>query len=246
MDIFIRLIEAIAKLVAAFAWPAVVLFLIWWFGDALKQFLSNISEGSFKAFGFEGTAKRRVQEAIVSADLFKQETDGKRTVQLSRSVGKSLRAADYAVGLLKLHGRPTPSRRLLWVDDQPTNNLLEAKAFEELGFAVDFVVSTDEALHDIAKSRYDAIISDMARPGDGEAGKTLIRKLREMGSEIPVIVYSSNESPQFASELRDAGAFAATNLASELISRVAEAVDAGTSLAKPIAAYRYRHLRSSS
>lgn len=184
MDTFVRLIEALAKLVAAFAWPGVVIFLFWWFGEALKQFLLGVSEGSFKAFGIEGSAKRRVQQALVSAELSKQETDSNRPAQLSRSVGMSLRAADYAVNLLKLHGPLTSGRKLLWVDDQPGNNLLEAKALEELGFAVDFVVSTDEALQNILKTRYDAIISDMSRPGDTEAGKTLVRKLREMGSEI--------------------------------------------------------------
>jgi CheY-like chemotaxis protein len=135
------------------------------------------------------------------------------------------------------------------VDDQPTNNVLEMKALEGLGFSIDMVVSTDEALRDIAKAgKYDVIISDMSRQDDDEAGKTLIRRLREIGDETPVIIYSSNDSPQFESEMKDAGAFAVTHLASELVIRAAEAVEPDVSLSRsrfPLS-LRVRHLRSSS
>jgi CheY-like chemotaxis protein len=250
MDTFIRLIEVTSKLVGALAWPTVALVVLWWFGAAIRQFLSSISEGSFKAFGIEGTAKRSIQQAIVTADLSRQDSELEQTRQMPNSVGKSLFAADYAANLLRSHpGFPHECRRLLWVDDQPTNNVLEMKALEGLGFRIDMVVSTDEAIHDIAKAgKYDVIISDMSRPDDNEGGKTLIRKLREIGDETPVIVYSSNESPKFESDMKEVGAFAVTHLASELIIRVAEAVEPGASFSRSRfpASQRVRHLRSSS
>jgi CheY-like chemotaxis protein len=249
MESFIHLIEAIAKLASALAWPGVVLIVLWWFGDAIKQFLSNISEGSFKLLGFEGTAKRTIQQAIVTADLSKNDRETSEIRQLPNSVGKSLYAADYAANLLRRHDRfAKEARRLLWVDDRPLNNTFEMRALEGLGFSIDIAVSTDEALHDITKTRYDVIISDMSRPGDHEAGKTLLRRLREIGNETPVIIYSSNDSPQFVSELKDAGAFAVTHLASELVVRSAESVepDGSWSRAHFPASLRVRHLRSSS
>lgn len=251
MDTFIRLVEAIAKLVGVLAWPAVALVVLWWFGAAIRQFLASVSEGSFKAFGFEGTAKRSIQQAIVTADLSKQDSESKEMRHFPNSVGKSLFAADYAANLLLRAPQDFPHerRRLLWVDDQPTNNILEMKALEGLGFRIDMVVSTDEALHDIAKAgKYDVILSDMSRPDDNEGGKTLIRKLREMGDETPVIIYSSNDSPQFASEMKDAGAFAVTHLASELVISAAEAVEPDVPLSRSRfpASQRVRHIRSSS
>ncbi|MGY3493919.1 response regulator [Bradyrhizobium sp. USDA 4502] len=248
MDAFIRLIEAVAKLVGAFAWPAVVLVIVWWFADAFKQFLSNISEGSFKAFGFEGTAKRSVQEAVVSADLTKQANEPSQIRHLPQSVGKSLSAADFAARLLLTPHHSTDRRRLLWVDDQPTNNVLEMRALEGLGFTIDMVVDTDEALNDISKVQYDAIISDSSRPGDPDAAKTLVRRLRERGSETPVIIYSSNDSEQFASEMKDTGAFAVTHRASDLVRQVAEAVAPQGFARSRIRDWitRVRHIRSSS
>jgi CheY-like chemotaxis protein len=250
METFIKLVEAVAKLAGALAWPCVALIVLWWFGGAIRQFLTNISEGSFKAFGIEGTAKRTIQQAIVSADLSKQDPETKEIKLIPNSVGKSLYAADYAANLLRTHKDFSQRRRrLLWVDDQPTNNVLEMKALEGLGFAIDMVVSTDEALHDIAKAgKYDVIISDMSRPGDNEAGKTLLRRLREIGDETPVIIYSSNDAPQFECEMRDSGAFAVTHLASELVIRAAEAVEPEVSWSQSRlpASLRVRHLRSSS
>lgn len=244
MDTFIRLIEAVVKLLGALAWPAVALIVLWWFRDALRQLFSNISEGSFKAFGIEGSAKlAKIQEAIVSADLSKQNPKRAENINLSQSVGKSLRAADYAAGLLITH-RDVTKRRLLWVDDTPTNNVLEAKAIEELGFQVDFAISTDDALADIAKRHYDAIITDKNRPKDPEASKTLIRNLRTKGVETPVIVYCADDTPEFEAEMKDTGAYAVTHLASELVRRVAEAVGRDSDWRK--FQNRVRHLRSSS
>jgi CheY-like chemotaxis protein len=250
METFIKLLEAVAKLAGALAWPCVVLIVLWWFGGAIRQFLANISEGSFKAFGIEGTAKRTIQQAIVSADLSKRDPETKEIKLIPNSVEKSLYAADYAANLLRTHKDFSQKRRrLLWVDDQPTNNVLEMKALEGLGFAIDMVVSTDEALHDIAKSgKYDVIISDMSRPDDNEAGRTLLRRLREIDDETPVIIYSSNDTPQFESEMKDSGAFAVTHLASELVIRTAQAVEPDVlwSRSRLPASQRVRHLRSSS
>jgi CheY-like chemotaxis protein len=188
--------------------------------------------------------------AIVTTDLPKHDSESKQIRQMANSVGKSSFAVDYAANLLRSHpGFLHERQRLLWVDDQPTNNVLEMKALEGFGFRIKMVVSTDEAMHNIAKAgKYDVIITDMSRPDDNEGGKTLIRKLRAIGDETPVIVYSSNKPPKFESDMKEVGAFAATYLAAELIIRVAEAVEPGASFSRSRfpASQRVHHLRASS
>jgi CheY-like chemotaxis protein len=91
---------------------------------------------------------------------------------------------------------PPPLTRVLWVDDWPKNNVYEIKALRDKKVEVDLVASTQEALSAMRRNpAYGAIISDMGRTEDGEdhrdAGLELIRKLRERGDEIPVVVYAS-------------------------------------------------------
>jgi CheY-like chemotaxis protein len=249
MDIFIRLIEALAKLVGALAWPGVALVILWWFGGVIRQFLASVSEGSFKAFGVEGSAKRTiVEQAIVRADQSKKEIETTVEIKVPTGSGKSRFAAAYAADILRTDKlSDLKPKRLLWVDDRPTNNTFEMRALEELGFSIDMAVNTEEALSDIAKKQYDVIISDYSRPGDPEAAKTLLQKMQEYGNDTPLIVYSSDATGSFESKMKDAGAFAATYLASELVIRVAEAVgqEEISSSLHP-AAQRLRHLRSSS
>jgi|SRR6267378_4220379 CheY-like chemotaxis protein len=252
MDTFIRLVEALAKLVASLAWPGVALIALWWFGSAIKQFLTNVSEGSFKAFGIEGSAKRIVEQALISADLSKSKdaTNSSRQIaQLGASVGKSLRAAD----LIERLSRPDDMRvkSILWVDDQPENNVFERQALTALGFIIEDVADTETALARIRANHYDAIISDMSRPSEPEAGKVLLRRLREAGNDTPFILYSGSDDPTLASQMKDAGAFATTYLASQLVVDVVEAVGPGLpqeSYARRLREQRNRlaHIRTSS
>jgi CheY-like chemotaxis protein len=250
MDTFIRLVEALAKLVASLAWPGVALIALWWFGSAIKQFLTSVSEGSFKAFGIEGSAKRIVEQALISADLSKsKDASSKQIAQLGASVGKSLRAADL-IGRLS---RPDDMRvkNILWVDDQPENNGFEHQALTALGFIIEDVADTETALARIRANHYDAIISDMSRPSEPEAGKVLLRRLREAGNDTPFILYSGSDDPTLASQMKDAGAFATTHLASQLVVDVVEAVGPGLpqeNYARRLREQRNRlaHIRTSS
>ena len=53
--------------------------------------------------------------------------------------------------------------RVLWVDDRHDNNVNERSAFEAMGVTFSLASSTDEALEQISKRRFAAIISDMGR-----------------------------------------------------------------------------------
>lgn len=84
----------------------------------------------------------------------------------------------------------------LWVHKDPTHDLYEKQIFEELGATVHFAYSTDEALAAIERQRYDAVISNMRRQDDAEAGFTLRQRLLQADIDVPFVIYtrSSMES----------------------------------------------------
>lgn len=85
--------------------------------------------------------------------------------------------------------RLTKGARILWVDDQPENNELEAALFREAGAAVDFRESTDAAMKAIKSRDYDLIISDVARPESPKAGLEFAEGLTNLAGTPPVILY---------------------------------------------------------
>jgi len=110
--------------------------------------------------------------------------------------------------------------RVLWVDDTPRNNEFERQAFEEHGIEFALATSTSEARRILTKSKFDAIISDMGRPPDSEAGYTLLGVVRSSGARVPYFIYSSSGDPRHVTEALSRGAQGSTNRAADLIKMV--------------------------
>lgn len=89
---------------------------------------------------------------------------------------------------------------VLWVDDHPEDNAVLAEQIRDGGARVDVARTTNEALDRLSHRHYRLIISDMARQENGSydpgAGLTLLRDLRDVGIETPVVVYCSQQSRQ--------------------------------------------------
>ena len=66
--------------------------------------------------------------------------------------------------------------RALIVDDDPDARLMTQRLLEGMGAAVDAAGSADEALHCLARARYDVLVSDIGMPGAD--GYELIRRVR--------------------------------------------------------------------
>jgi CheY-like chemotaxis protein len=81
-------------------------------------------------------------------------------------------------------------RKVLWVDDYPTNNERLIKAYHGRGVAFDLVLDNDQAIGRLQRETYDLVISDMGRGSDKEAGLRLLRQLKKLPSPPPVIVFS--------------------------------------------------------
>ena len=85
--------------------------------------------------------------------------------------------------------------QVLWVDDRPENNYYERQAFEAFGLQFTLAQSTDEALEQLARSQYAAIVSDMGRPEGPREGYVLLDRLRNEGNLTPLFFYSRPMHP---------------------------------------------------
>jgi CheY-like chemotaxis protein len=113
---------------------------------------------------------------------------------------------------------------ILWVDDRPDNNVHERQAFEALGLRFTLALSTDEALREISKQQFAAVISDMGRREGPREGYVLLDKLRQQGNQIPLFFYASSNAPEHKRETIEHGGQGCTNNAQELFRMVTRSV----------------------
>ncbi|WP_169931250.1 response regulator [Pseudidiomarina aestuarii] len=80
--------------------------------------------------------------------------------------------------------------RILWVDDNPSNNEREVTYFETHAFGVYSALTTDDALTLLELYNYDIVISDMGRHDDPLAGMRLLDAMRARGDDTPFVLYT--------------------------------------------------------
>jgi CheY-like chemotaxis protein len=114
---------------------------------------------------------------------------------------------------------------VLWVDDRPDNNIIERHAMA--AYNIDFVLaqSTGQALAELRKRQFDAIISDMGRPPDSRAGYTLLEAVRGSGDQTPYFIYAGSRAPAHVREALSRGAQGTTNMGDELLQMVLQALN---------------------
>lgn len=128
-----------------------------------------------------------------------------------------LRAASFSQDVDALMARiplvatkPRRSARVLWVDDQPANNEIERRELRPHGIVFDNVVSTAEALDQLANESYDLVITDLGRAHSLDhsqiAGKVLLEHPAVRNGGPPVIVYGNRMALAAREELRTLGA----------------------------------------
>jgi CheY-like chemotaxis protein len=191
---------------SAFLLVAVVLLAVI-FKRPLKRILAELGISRFSILGIdvEGIAAE-------AEDAYLQ--------RQSRAPGKGeLRA------FARLSGQLAPlvrERRVLWVDDEPANNEVEARLLRRLGVEVENALSTDEALGRLRKdpARFDLVISDWSRGGDAEAGPELLRALAEERRRWAVVMYVGEADERRRSEAAALGAKFLTDEPDEMLKQV--------------------------
>lgn len=110
--------------------------------------------------------------------------------------------------------------RILWVDDNPENNVYERKAFEVQGVEFTLARSTDEAEEILKNNNFGAIISDMGRKEGQQEGYVLLQKVRDLGHNTPFYIYAGSNAPEHKKMALEKGAQGCTNNPEELYSMV--------------------------
>lgn len=220
VDEVVKLIDAITRLLSVLIYPAILLFILIRFGSVLREFFSNLGELTLKGAGFEASIKRKQAEAaaaLAAAAVSRGDGGGiSGTAVRDAKVAADVVAEAVTPGIIKRAERST----VLWVDDNPNNNIYERQALEALGVSFVLAISTEEALDKLRQQHFDAIISDMGRPPDQRAGYTLLEKLRSSGDLTPFIIYAGSKDPKHVAESRRRGAIGCTNNPNELFEMV--------------------------
>jgi len=175
-------------------------------------------------------------EAFVKTDAGKKKLSGpalqdevlRRLQEKIKSVQKVVNESNEFFGFSSVLRRAelvasvVEGAQLLWVDDNPGNNLYERMTFKSIGMIVDIALSTMEAKQMLSFGKYDAIISDMARYGETQAGQKLLQTLRSNDIDIPLVFYTWWEGEEQATPL---GAFGMTKYPDELIHLVIDILE---------------------
>lgn len=226
IDNVIKLLDATTKLLSVLVWPTVLVFVLIRFGSALREFIASMGEFSLKGAGFEASAKRKAEAAaaIAAAAVSHPEVGAspEATARDARSAAQVV-AEIVTPRMIRRAGRAT----VLWVDDWPSNNVHERQSLEAVGVTFVLATSTDEALGKLKRRSFDAIISDMGRPPDSQAGYTLLDKLRADGNQTPFIIYAGSRAPEHRAEARRRGAVGCTNRPDELFEMVLSVLGQG-------------------
>ena len=155
-------------------WVGFLLWVLIWIGkNRLVELLSRVQK--FNLAGVEIEFRNTLEQAAESRQQTVPAVDlGHASRRLARSV-ELMRDA-----------------RILWVDDEPENNRLEVSLFEEAGARVDIATTSEAALGALQRTRYDVILSDIARGDEGDAGLVLAGRLASDGRSPPLIFYVDN------------------------------------------------------
>jgi CheY-like chemotaxis protein len=152
--------------------------------------------------------------APIRRDL--DEAVGKQAAKVSENDrSQVLRRAQYAAQLLQ-------GAQLLWVDDNPDNNIHERRIFRSLGIFVDLARSTQEAIGMLQHTKYDVIISDLARGDIKDAGLQFLEEISKRNLYRWTILYTS---PRAAARGLPAKAFAITARPDHLLHYVIDAIE---------------------
>lgn len=107
--------------------------------------------------------------------------------------------------LPKVQPDPKFPRRILIVDDEPEPLRAAARVLRRAGYDVSTAEDGQGALTGLSRGRFDAVVSDISMPGmDGIA---LLRSIRDVDPEVPVILLTGVPAIETAVQALDHGAY---------------------------------------
>ncbi|MCB8879459.1 response regulator [Acidisoma cellulosilytica] len=159
--------------------------------------------------------------AVASLTAAKQTKSQDRSTTTNVQIEDVVRSVESAVNLVQ-EGANNPL--ILWVDDNPMNNIYERQALESVG--IRFVLSEDttDALNILSRQSFGAMISDMGRREGPQEGYALLDSLRARGDNTPLFFFASSNAPEHKRETLAHGGQGCTNDGQELFDMVTRAI----------------------
>ena len=116
-------------------------------------------------------------------------------------------------------------KRVLWVDDNPSNNIAERRVLEAIGIMVEEARSTADVIEMLKSRHFDLVITDLGRTEGAtrqpEAGVKLIEQIKRLQLDIPVFIYGTQDAYRRRNDLMQKGAADVFTRPTELTERVA-------------------------
>jgi CheY-like chemotaxis protein len=127
-----------------------------------------------------------------------------------------------------------PLRKLLCVDDDPLFRHLYRTLFGSLGYEVTVAADGEQALAELRKRQFDAVLTDFRMPGMN--GHQLALRLKQARPDLPVMLLSGLK--ELPAEVRDAAdvCLEKGTPVYQLAERLEELLAARAALHKPFAA----------
>jgi CheY-like chemotaxis protein len=207
-----KIVEALSK----FAWPVLAAVVIWKLYPGIRQIIDS------RGFTVKiGDMEVTVQQA--SDQIRSQIEDLQRALSAQPRLTEQSRVVDAPAPQASTGG----VHRILWVDDNPTNNAYEIAKLTSDGFDVSQAPSTAAALGILQGGdlEVDAIISDMGRQEGGsydpDAGLKFIEEARKAGIKTPIFVYTTaRHAARTRDRVAEAGGNGTTKSALELFEMI--------------------------
>jgi DNA-binding NtrC family response regulator len=102
-------------------------------------------------------------------------------------------------------GDPPAAGPVLLIDDDPSFRLLASRYLENAGFVVDICESGQQGLRALRESEHVAVCLDLGLPG--EDGLEILRRVRELAPELPVIILTADDSVDSVVSAMQLGAY---------------------------------------
>jgi|SRR5471032_154717 len=211
-----------SNVISLLRWPIVTLLSLIIFYAPIAQLVKNVGQFSVDRNGGDWKLQFTVAAALADATINSGKTNDESNSQIHKAVFNTKNTIENATTpdvLNILRGS-----KVLWVDDNPENNVSERNSFETLGINFEISLSTEDAISKIKNGNFSAIISDMRRGEKDMAGYELLDALKSFGPNPPLVFYTASSTPQFQEEARKRGAFGETNSPSELFALVVAAI----------------------
>jgi len=183
---------------AAFTWPAILFFILYYFREELKSVFASVKEiqvGSAKlSFGQAADQlNKEIADIRNEFNKFKLQLEHQAFPTGSKAMPYPKEGGEEVIGKIASN-----IKNILWVDDNPTNNVFIVKDLDDSGVNVSQVTSTLDGMLQFGKRNYDMIISDMGR-AEGKtvnytAGIDLVKQIRQIDQKVPIAIYCSTKA----------------------------------------------------